>query len=269
MTADNEAFEPTSAAGVSISSLATAFDIVDGAVAVTCLPASGSTFPIGATQVTCSTADARGNRASTTFTVTVLYSPFDCAGVRSEIATLKRMITNLQAQLQSAPSSEKAELVEQIRALQDRLAKMEQRALNVCPVERKAQFAAQNVPAQMVAGQRYSVSVTMQNTGSSPWSSAERYALGSQSPQDNLNWGLGRVSLPGSIPPGGQATFSFVVTAPSTAGSYSFQWQMVQDGVAWFGDMTPRVDIGVTAPPPPIRRCFDHRGKPIPCDDGL
>jgi hypothetical protein len=50
----------------------TANDIVDGAVTVTCSPASGSTFPIGTTTVTCSATDARNNTSSTSFTVTVI-----------------------------------------------------------------------------------------------------------------------------------------------------------------------------------------------------
>jgi hypothetical protein len=51
---------------------ASATDIVDGPVAVTCTPASGTMFPVGATMVTCSAADVRGNAASATFGVTVV-----------------------------------------------------------------------------------------------------------------------------------------------------------------------------------------------------
>jgi hypothetical protein len=50
---------------------ATATDIVDGPIVPTCAPASGSTFVIGTTTVTCSATDAHGNAASRTFTVTV------------------------------------------------------------------------------------------------------------------------------------------------------------------------------------------------------
>lgn len=46
-------------------------DIVDGAVAVTCAPASGSTFPLGTTNVLCSATDTRGNAATAGFSVTV------------------------------------------------------------------------------------------------------------------------------------------------------------------------------------------------------
>ena len=48
-----------------------AVDIVDGNVAVTCVPPSGSTFPIGTTTVVCSASDIRGNSSSASFTVTV------------------------------------------------------------------------------------------------------------------------------------------------------------------------------------------------------
>ncbi len=43
-----------------------------GEVTVTCTPASGSTMPVGANTVTCQAADAAGNTASTSFTVTVV-----------------------------------------------------------------------------------------------------------------------------------------------------------------------------------------------------
>lgn len=49
----------------------TATDIVDSSVAVNCLPASGSTFAIGTTTVTCSATDDSNNTAQRSFTVTV------------------------------------------------------------------------------------------------------------------------------------------------------------------------------------------------------
>jgi hypothetical protein len=48
-----------------------ASDQVDGSLPVTCIPASGSTFPSGTTTVTCSAADRAGNRVQATFNVTV------------------------------------------------------------------------------------------------------------------------------------------------------------------------------------------------------
>ncbi len=63
--------EATSASGAVVTYTASANDNVDGPVAVTCSPASGSTFPIGTTTVQCSATDAHGNTANGSFTVTV------------------------------------------------------------------------------------------------------------------------------------------------------------------------------------------------------
>jgi len=101
-----------------------------------------------------------------------------------------------------------------------------------------ATFVSQSVPATMTAGERYSVSVTMLNSGSTTWSAARLYRLGSQNPQDNRDWGKSRVYLRADVLPGAQAQFDFTVSAPrkdpGQAGVH-FQWRMVQDGVAWFG----------------------------------
>lgn len=48
-----------------------ATDDVDGNVATTCSPASGSLFPVGTTTVSCSAEDAAGNTATSTFAVEV------------------------------------------------------------------------------------------------------------------------------------------------------------------------------------------------------
>jgi len=49
----------------------TATDDLDGSVAVSCRPASGSRFKVGRTLVTCSATDGSGNTATARFTVTV------------------------------------------------------------------------------------------------------------------------------------------------------------------------------------------------------
>ncbi len=110
-----------------------------------------------------------------------------------------------------------------------------------------AQFVSQSVPATMTAGQSYAVSITFQNTGTTTWSAANAYNLGARNPQDNTTWGMNRVALPATVAPGANVTFSFNVSAPSTPGIYNFQWAMVQDGVEWFGALTPNVTVNVQA----------------------
>lgn len=62
----------TGAAGSTFTYVASAQDAVDGPVPVSCSPASGSFFPVGATTVTCTASDSRGNTRSRSFTVTIL-----------------------------------------------------------------------------------------------------------------------------------------------------------------------------------------------------
>jgi hypothetical protein len=57
--------------GAVVTYTASASDLVDGPVTVTCTPASGSTFPFGTTTVSCSAKDKAGNSALGSFKVTV------------------------------------------------------------------------------------------------------------------------------------------------------------------------------------------------------
>jgi hypothetical protein len=87
-----------------------------------------------------------------------------------------------------------------------------------------AQFVSQDVPTGMLPGQVYSVTVTMKNTGTTTWT-VSGYKLGSQNPENNFTWGMHRVSLLSDTPPGADAVITFNVTAPTTPGTYNFQWR--------------------------------------------
>ncbi|HXU06525.1 MAG TPA: PxKF domain-containing protein [Polyangia bacterium] len=63
--------EATSAAGAIVNFTTSASDLEDGPLSPTCLPASGSTFPLGATTVTCHATDSDHLTGTATFTVTV------------------------------------------------------------------------------------------------------------------------------------------------------------------------------------------------------
>jgi len=64
--------EATSGAGAVVEfTLPTANDSINGAVTVSCLPASASQFALGDTTVTCTAADALGNTATSNFKITV------------------------------------------------------------------------------------------------------------------------------------------------------------------------------------------------------
>lgn len=67
----NRTVEAISATGSVVSFSVTATDIADAAPVVSCSPASGTTFPIGTTTVTCTARDANHNTSSGSFTIRV------------------------------------------------------------------------------------------------------------------------------------------------------------------------------------------------------
>ncbi len=110
-----------------------------------------------------------------------------------------------------------------------------------------AEFVSQEVPTDMVAGRRYRVSVTMRNTGTTSWTRLETFRLGSVNPYDNLTWAVGRVELDEGdrIEPGQVKTFSFPITASKVSGANQFQWRMLQEHVAWFGEMSLNAVVSI------------------------
>jgi len=101
----------------------------------------------------------------------------------------------------------------------------------------------------LFVGEQARVSFNARNTGNTTWvaGGANPYSLGSQAPRDNSTWGALRYRLPGSVgkTPGQDWVGSFTITAPSTLGTYNFQWQMLQEGVRWFGPMLPASPLAV------------------------
>jgi hypothetical protein len=122
------------------------------------------------------------------------------------------------------------------------------------PSRNAASFGTELMPHTMVAGFSYPITVDFQNTGTTTWAPGSAYHLGALDPQDNSTWGMDRVFLPAysdPIKPGQSVSFNFIVTAPSKPGIYHFQWRMVQDEVAWFGDPTNNDSILVLPKPTP------------------
>ncbi len=68
----NISAEATSAAGAIVNYSASANDAIDGPLAASCLPASGSTFGLGNHMVNCSAQDLQGNISSGSFTISVI-----------------------------------------------------------------------------------------------------------------------------------------------------------------------------------------------------
>ncbi|MFA5801870.1 MAG: HYR domain-containing protein [Thermoleophilia bacterium] len=71
-TSGNVTVEAIGPSGAVVYFTSGATDIVDGTDLTSCTPASGSTFPLGSTTVTCSASDGAGNTGTGTLTVTVV-----------------------------------------------------------------------------------------------------------------------------------------------------------------------------------------------------
>jgi hypothetical protein len=118
-------------------------------------------------------------------------------------------------------------------------------AVAVLSPSNQSEFVSQTVPSVMTAGEAYTATIKMKNIGNTTWQAGTGYKLGSQNPQDNTRWGTSRAVLTSPVPPGQIGVFTFTVWAPGKAGSYNFQWRMVQEGVEWFGPYTPNLVISV------------------------
>lgn len=122
-------------------------------------------------------------------------------------------------------------------------------------------------PLTMTAGSSTNVSVTMKNTGTTTWTNAAGYKLGSQNPQDNTTWGLSRILInpATSVTPNANYTFNFNATAPNTAGTYNFQWRMLRERVAWFGQPSATCQTTITPAAPNANTLWAYcpAGSPV------
>jgi hypothetical protein len=120
------------------------------------------------------------------------------------------------------------------------------RDLSLAPVPgNAARFVSQDVPAQVEAGQPFVATFTFKNSGTTAWAPGLAHGLGAQAPQDNQTWGTGRVALGERFEPGEVVEIVAELVAPMELGSYDMQWQMVHDGVEWFGPTSTLVSVEV------------------------
>lgn len=124
-------------------------------------------------------------------------------------------------------------------------------------VNHDAQYlGATGVPLILQSGSQATVSLTFKNTGMVDWTDigSNPVRLGTQTPQDRASpfytasdW-ISPTRPTGPDSPIGQntnGTFSFTLTAPAAAGAYTENYQLVREGITWFG---PTVAFSVAVP---------------------
>lgn len=111
---------------------------------------------------------------------------------------------------------------------------------------------AANFPSSLVCGQSAVVRVSVENRGTLAWTRGS-HRLGALNDSDPFYGPDPRVYLPDDVvvAPGQRFVFEFTLTAVS-AGTVTTDWQMVHEGVQWFGDIVS-ADVAVdcaSAPEP-------------------
>jgi len=104
-------------------------------------------------------------------------------------------------------------------------------------------------PASLECGEEGTASVELLNEGSTTWSREAGYKLGTVADEDPL-FDLTRVYLPqdAHIPPGQVWSFEMTLQAPEEEGTYTTDWQMVEEHVEWFGEIAES-QVEVVCPP--------------------
>jgi hypothetical protein len=120
----------------------------------------------------------------------------------------------------------------------------------ISPYPNTSKFISQDISTLMESGAKSTVSITMKNTGTTTWTKTAGYKLGSVDPEDNMIWGLNRVALEDgdAIAPGESKIFTFDIRAPIESNIYRFQWKMIREGEAFFGEKTKIRLINVGSP---------------------
>lgn len=127
------------------------------------------------------------------------------------------------------------------------------------PRDYEALFLGGSMPGLVEAGAQVSVSMSFQNVGLNAWDANTLLATSGprgrssafHTPSDWISASTVASMDQASVAPGQTATFTFLATAPATAGLYAESFELRQDTVSWFlGTGDDAVwNVRVTTPP--------------------
>jgi hypothetical protein len=112
-----------------------------------------------------------------------------------------------------------------------------------------AQVVSAAFPPTLACGASSSATITIRNTGTSTWTRAAGFKLGAVDDADPL--GPGRIDLADGdvVEPGETHDFSIPLLGPDATGELTSDWQMVHEGVQWFGDVQTAAVVVDCVPP--------------------
>lgn len=122
------------------------------------------------------------------------------------------------------------------------------KAISVSAYRLDSSVVENSIPASMVGGLKYNVSITMKNTGNVNWTEAFQLGAVGNASGDAAKFAATRLSMSPvvTVRPGEKYTWNFTMTAPS-AGSYNVSYRMINEDRGWFGATASR-QVSVAAP---------------------
>jgi len=132
-------------------------------------------------------------------------------------------------------------------------------------VEDAAEMVWVDLPSELTCGAGYSATIEVRNTGIGAWTRDGGYKLGAVGDEDPLHASDTRVWLDEGdvVEPGGTHIFEVPLTAPGEGGEVLTDWQMVREGVHWFGESaseTVAVSCGTATFCDPLTATDTHEG---------
>jgi hypothetical protein len=118
-----------------------------------------------------------------------------------------------------------------------------------------ASYALANTPTSWIAGQGQTYTVTVTNIGSQPWAAAGNNPVHLMVSfvdrpggfGNNLAYTHQRFNLPADLAPGSSVPLTISpAPAPNTSGTQVLEYQMVAEGILWFGQFA---DVSVNIAP--------------------
>jgi hypothetical protein len=108
-----------------------------------------------------------------------------------------------------------------------------------------------DIPATMELGQATTFHVTATNTGTYPWTAATNFRLGEVYRSTTIPGIPDRLYLPAGTTIGAGQSYTWTLTVtPTVLGVNNLDWNMLQEGVVWFGsNCVKTVNVVDTKPP--------------------
>ena len=126
-----------------------------------------------------------------------------------------------------------------------------------------AQYGTAATPSSMTVGQTVYVTINVMNNGTKTWTVAGNFHLSYHWAQNHVvvvEDGE-RTFLPFDLPSCNGTSLSAKLVAPAAPGTYTLEWDMVQEGVTWFsakgvptGNRTVTISSNAPPLPPPAKR---------------